>query len=151
MQEREFFNEFIKKPKIEFVKSTLERAWEAGFKPAIEVAVYQEDYEIMVPAQFVKSGRITLIMGATDIRDYHFDESKGVIHFSASFSGRPASVVVPVAAILTMAVDHKVLGIGFPSWVDTQAVDTTQKVQEDEVEDHTPGGNVVSLFSTTKH
>lgn len=146
MDYRDFFNEFIKKPKVEFVLSTLERAWEAGFKPAIEVVVYEQDAEIMVPMEFVRSGKITLIMGAADIRDYHFDKTKGVIHFSASFAGRPASVIVPVAAITTVAVDRKVLGIGFPSWFETKTLEEEQKEPEYK-------GNVVSMFNNqkTKH
>ena len=147
MNDTDFFNEFIKKPKVEFVKSTLNRAWEAGFKPAIEVAVYEQDAEIMVPMEFVKSGRITLILGAADIRDYIFDVGNGVIHFSASFAGRPTSVTVPVAAITTVAVNHRVLGIGFPSWVEAPTVEEEVKAgQEYE-------GNVVSLFNNqkTKH
>lgn len=147
MNDTDFFNEFIKKPKVEFVKSTLNRAWEAGFKPAIEVAVYEQDAGIMVPMEFVKSGRITLILGAADIRDYIFDVDNGVIHFSASFAGRPTPVTVPVAAITTVAVNHRVLGIGFPSWIDAPMVGEEVK-GEPEYE-----GNVVSLFNNqkTKH
>ncbi|MGL4353137.1 MAG: hypothetical protein ACRCTP_04270 [Aeromonas popoffii] len=147
MDDREFFMTFVKKAKVEYVKSTLERAWEAGLKPRFEVCVHGNDKAIMVPSEHVKGGFISLVLGVADIRDYHFDEVEGIIHFSASFGGKPTSVSVPVAAIAQVVVNSKLLVHGFPVWVDMEGV----KPQEESKP--APEGNVVDLFKgkATKH
>lgn len=152
MDNAEFVKKFIQAGKTAFVKKVLDVAWEAGMKPALLLMVHEDDTKTSVPTNFVKDGKISLIMGAADIRNYHFDEDEGVISFTASFGGRPMDVVISVGAIICMYVDHQPIPANFPVWahVPSGAVEPKkhERKEEPQVTD-----NVVSLFKagTTRH
>lgn len=91
-----------------------------GMTPHIVVDALQKD--VIVPTEFVSSGKIVLNMSATAIHGLIIDSD--FMSFSARFSGKAMDVIVPISAIMAIYAKENGQGMVFTDEGGHAATDT---------------------------
>ena len=92
---------------------------------------------VVVPAQFVKQGKITLNVGPNAVEG--LDMGNDAITFSARFAGQPMQVYVPVTAVLAIFARENGQGMMFGQEPGSEAESEQETRQPDDAVASGPG------------